>query len=150
MRTVEVEQFCSWSACRMSSRFSAFATSGSTTYGSAGTANIMCRKFAGVVEVVLRVDERLADRLLVRERGDRRDLGEIRRAIVISSSAGSYHVERVGVVARERADHRAEDRHRVRGRREPVEEALHVLVDEAVAGELLGPAASSSGWADAP
>ncbi len=46
MRTVEVEQFCSWSACRMSRRFSALSSVGETTNGSAGTANIMCRKFS--------------------------------------------------------------------------------------------------------
>ncbi len=45
-RTVEVEQFCSWSACRMSSVRSAALAFGSTTYGSDGTANIMRRKFA--------------------------------------------------------------------------------------------------------
>ena len=44
MRTVEVEQFCSWSAWRMSRMRSARATSGSTSYGSAGTANIIRRK----------------------------------------------------------------------------------------------------------
>ena len=31
MRTVEVEQFCSWSACSNSSRFKARATSGAVT-----------------------------------------------------------------------------------------------------------------------
>ena len=44
MRTVEVLQFCSWSAWRMSSRLSARSSTGRTSYGSAGTANIMCRK----------------------------------------------------------------------------------------------------------
>ena len=43
-RTVEVEQFCSWSACRMSRIRSARAASGSMTYGSVGTANIIRRK----------------------------------------------------------------------------------------------------------
>src|SRR4029078_10282479 len=46
MRTVDVAQFCSWSAWRMSSRFKARATTGEMRYGSAGTANIMCRKFS--------------------------------------------------------------------------------------------------------
>jgi hypothetical protein len=44
MRTVEVLQFCSWSACRMSRRLSARSTTGRTVYGSAGTENIMRRK----------------------------------------------------------------------------------------------------------
>ena len=46
MRTVAVEQFCSWSACRTSSMLSASLTDRGTSYGSAGTANIMCRKFS--------------------------------------------------------------------------------------------------------
>ena len=45
-RTVDVEQFCSWSACRMNSMSSALATSGSTSYGSAGRPNVMRRKFS--------------------------------------------------------------------------------------------------------
>jgi len=44
-RTVLVEQFCSWSACRMSSRSRARATTGSTSYSSHGVANVMYRKF---------------------------------------------------------------------------------------------------------
>ncbi len=43
-RTVEVEAFCSWSACRMKMRSSARSITGFTTYGSQGVANIMCRK----------------------------------------------------------------------------------------------------------
>ena len=46
MRTVEVQQFCSWSACRMNSWFSTLTTSSSISYGSAGTENIMLRKLA--------------------------------------------------------------------------------------------------------
>src|SRR2546428_8798862 len=46
IRTVLVEQFCSWSACRMSSRFSARTATGSGRYGSAGPADVMCREFA--------------------------------------------------------------------------------------------------------
>jgi hypothetical protein len=45
MRTVLVEQFCSWSACRISSRSSALAITGSTSYFSHGVANIMCNMF---------------------------------------------------------------------------------------------------------
>ena len=44
MRTVEVLQFCSWSAWRIRSRLSARSSTGRTLYGSAGTANIMWRK----------------------------------------------------------------------------------------------------------
>ena len=45
-RTVEVEAFCSWSACRMKIVSSAFASTGLTTYGSAGTEKHMRRKFS--------------------------------------------------------------------------------------------------------
>src|SRR5208282_3861244 len=45
-RTVEVEAFCSWSACRMKIRSIALASTGLTLYSSHGTANIMCRKFS--------------------------------------------------------------------------------------------------------
>ncbi len=45
-RTVLVEQFCSWSAWRMRRRFITLMSSGSTSYSSAGTENIMFKKFA--------------------------------------------------------------------------------------------------------
>ncbi len=45
-RTVEVEAFCSWSACRMKMRSIARASTGLTLYSSHGTAKHMCRKFA--------------------------------------------------------------------------------------------------------
>ena len=43
--TVEVEAFCSWSACRMRMRSSARTRTGFTSYSSAGTPNIMRMKF---------------------------------------------------------------------------------------------------------
>jgi hypothetical protein len=43
-RTVEVEAFCSWSACRMKMRSIARASTGSTLYSSAGTEKVMRRK----------------------------------------------------------------------------------------------------------
>ena len=46
MRTVEVEQFCSWSACKMRSTSSALTSSGDTLYGSVGNPNIMRMKFS--------------------------------------------------------------------------------------------------------
>ena len=45
-RTVEVEQFCSWSACSMSSRSSAPTMTGSSSYGSAGKPKVIRRKFS--------------------------------------------------------------------------------------------------------
>ena len=49
IRTVDVLQFCSWSACTISSRFSASTKSGSASNGSVGTANIIRRKFSQYV-----------------------------------------------------------------------------------------------------
>ncbi len=46
IRTVDVLQFCSWSACTINSRFKASTKSGSISYGSLGTANIIRRKFS--------------------------------------------------------------------------------------------------------
>src|SRR3712207_9239069 len=45
-RTVEVEQFCSWSACRTKSMSSALTKSGSTSYGSAGKPKGIRRKLS--------------------------------------------------------------------------------------------------------
>ena len=44
-RTVEVEAFCSWSACRMKMRSIARASTGFGLYSSHGTAKHMRRKF---------------------------------------------------------------------------------------------------------
>ena len=45
-RTVDVEQFCSWSACSTNSMSSTRAMVGSTSYGVAGTPNVIRRKFS--------------------------------------------------------------------------------------------------------
>src|SRR6476646_8071297 len=45
-RTVDVEQFCSWSACSTNSMSRALTKSGSTSYGSAGKPNVILRKFS--------------------------------------------------------------------------------------------------------
>src|SRR6202035_3501005 len=46
IRTVDVEAFCSWSACRMKILSSASASTGLILYSSQGTAKHMCRKFS--------------------------------------------------------------------------------------------------------
>ncbi len=46
IRTVDVEQFCSWSACSRNSRFRALDATGLTTYSSAGTPKVMRRKLS--------------------------------------------------------------------------------------------------------
>src|SRR5690606_7144057 len=44
--TVEVEQFCSWSAWRINNLSSALITVGSAEYGPVGNSNIKCRKLS--------------------------------------------------------------------------------------------------------
>src|ERR1700709_1992440 len=46
IRTVEVDAFCSWSACRMKILSSASASTGLILYSSHGTAKHMLRKFS--------------------------------------------------------------------------------------------------------
>ena len=90
----------------------------------------MCRKFCDVAEVVARIDERLPDRFLVRERRDRLGLRKQSHDVEVA------HRSHPLVVRRERRDHRREDRHRMRRRREALEELLHVLVNEGVIREV--------------
>ena len=47
-RTVEVEAFCSWSACRMKIWSIARASTGLTLYSSHGTAKHMLQEIAGI------------------------------------------------------------------------------------------------------
>lgn len=89
-----------------------------------------------VPEVVARVDEGVPDRLLVRVRGDRRQLGQQtdRREVTL------LLVERVVAVLVERgqrADDRGQHGHRVGVTREAVEEPLDVLVQQRVLGDLV-------------
>ena len=97
-----------------------------------------------VAQVVVRVQERLADRLLVRVRRDRRQLGD-------QPDRGDLHllrveqVEAVLVEGGQRADRRGQHRHRVRVAGEPVEEPAQVLMQQGVhvdqpdeVGQLLG------------
>jgi hypothetical protein len=89
---------------------------------------------------VVRVQERLADRLLVgvgrdgRQLGQQPDGGQLDLLVV-------ERVERILVVRAQRVDRAGQHRHRVRVAREAVEEALQVLVQQRVpldlGGELL-------------
>ncbi|MCY1307309.1 hypothetical protein D9M70_572210 [compost metagenome] len=45
-RTVDVEQFCSWSACRIRRRSRALTMTGSSSYCSAGSPKLRRRKFS--------------------------------------------------------------------------------------------------------
>src|ERR1700754_1140870 len=46
IRTVDVDAFCSWSACKMKILSSASASTGLILYSSHGTAKHICRKFS--------------------------------------------------------------------------------------------------------
>ena len=90
----------------------------------------------GVVERVQRINERLADVILERHRGDRRHLRDHaeRRdhALVRIGDVG-----RVVIEGRQRADDAAHDRHRVGVAAEAGEEAAHLLVDHRVIGHAM-------------
>ena len=86
---------------------------------------------------VVGVEERLAERLLVRVGGDDRQLREQPDGGQLDH-LGVVRVERVLVVGRERRHGRRQHRHRVRGVRQRREEALEVLVQQRVAAHLLG------------
>src|SRR5258707_249952 len=77
MRTVEVEQFCSWSACRMSSWLSAFSRTGEISYSSLGTANIMWRKFAQYARFAVEVRDRARRRARVHVPAIERDVSGV-------------------------------------------------------------------------
>ena len=85
-----------------------------------------------VVEIVPRIDERLADRILVGHRGERRHLRD-------HAHRGDHALHRIGDVGRvvierrHRADRAAHHRHRVRVAPEALEEAAHLLMDHRVA-----------------
>ena len=86
---------------------------------------------------VVRVEERLPDRLLVGVGGDGRQLGQ-------QPDGGQFNllvierVERILVVGRQRVDRTGHHRHRMRVARKSVEEPLQVLVQQRVALDLGG------------
>jgi hypothetical protein len=89
-RTVEVEQFCSWSACSRNSRFSALEATGLTSYCSPAPEG-HAQEVVDVAQAVVGVEERLPDRLLVRVGRDGRHLGQQphRRHLDVLGSNGS-------------------------------------------------------------
>ena len=88
-----------------------------------------------VGEVILRVDERLANRLLVAEGGNGGHLGQ-------HLPDGQLHlfgvagVQRVFAVDGQGADHRAEDRHGMGVGRESGEDRAHPFVQQRVAAHI--------------
>ena len=89
-----------------------------------------------VVEVVLRIDEGLADRIFVGHRGERRHLRD-------HAHRGDHALMRIGDVGRvviegrQRADAGHHDRHRMRVAAEALEEPVHLLVHHGVARDAV-------------
>ena len=88
------------------------------------------------VERVVGVEERLPDRLLVRVRRDRRDLGDQPDDRLLNLF-GVVRVFALLVERRHRAHDRRQRRHRVCVLRKAVVEALHVLVQHRVRADLV-------------
>ncbi len=89
-----------------------------------------------VVEIVLRIHEGLADRILVRHRSKRRHLGD--------HAHGGDHallrirdVGRVVIEGRQRADRRHHDGHRMGVAAEALEEAVHLVMHHGVARDAV-------------
>ncbi len=136
-RTVEVEQFCSWSACRMKSRSSALTSAGSGDVRLGREAERHPEEVLDQALGVVRVEERLADALLVGVRRDGRQLGQQPDGRQLDLLVVE-RVEAVLVEGRQRADRAGQHRHRVRVAREPVEEVPQVLVQQRVPADLVG------------
>ena len=93
---------------------------------------------AGVAQVVVRIDVRLAHVVPVREGGERRHLREHPDDLDVAE-IGVLHLDGVGVERGQGAGGREQHPHRVRVIAEALHEALDVLVDEGVDGHLVRP-----------
>jgi hypothetical protein len=102
-----------------------------------GDAEGHAQEIAGVAQVVARIEEGLADRIFIGHRRDRRNLGD-------QAVAGDQplvrivDVGRVMIEGRQRADHAAHDRHRVRVAAEAAIEGRELFVQHRVAGDRAG------------
>ena len=136
-RIAVVPQFCSWSAWRMNSTSIARSSAGWTSYSP--TFHIIVRKLAGYDKCVVGEEERQADREAVAHRGQRRRLGDQPQDLLVAR-LGVVDVLGLGVEGAEGGERRDEHPHRVGVVVEAVDEPLaHVLVDERVVGDLVGP-----------
>jgi hypothetical protein len=130
-----VEQFCSWSACRIQSTLEARVR----LVPDLGHLVHHREEVAGVAQVVVRIDVRETELVPVGEGGERRHLRD---------QANGGHVPllrvldalRTGVERGERPDSAYEHAHGVGVVAEPLHELLHVLVDVGVVGDLVDPA----------
>jgi hypothetical protein len=121
MRTVEVEAFCSWSACRMKIR--------SHREGHV-------QEIVGIGQIIARIDERLAYRVLVSHCGNGRHLGD---ELMGRQSAllRIVDVRAVVVEGAECADHADHHRHGMSVAPESAVEVLQLLVQHGVVGNVV-------------
>ena len=131
MRTADVLQFCPWSACKINSTFSASTKSTGHLVALARKREHHVQEVLAVSQMVLRIDERLADRLLVAERRDGGHFGQH----AVHGQFGLFRIGRVAgvfVVDGQRTDDCAEDGHRMGVARKTSKQGLHALVQQRV------------------
>ena len=92
----------------------------------------------GVAQLVVRIDVRLALRVPERPRAERRHLGDHPDDLLVAD-LGVVDVPGFGVERGQRSDAGQQHAHRVRVVAEALHQALHVLVDVGVEGDLVHP-----------
>ena len=102
----------------------------------ARNAEAHAQEVGAVAEIVLGIHERLADRIFVGHRRERRHLGDHAHRSDLAL-ARIVDVDRVVIEGRQRADAGHHDRHRMRVTAEAVEEPRHLLVDHGVAADAV-------------
>ena len=129
-----MEQFCSWSACRIEQLVERLDHHRVGVVVLGREAERHPQEVLDQAAAVVRVQQRLADRLLVGVGRDGRHLGQQpdRRQLDLGLVE---RVQRVLVEGRQRRHRRRQHRHRVGVAREPVEEPLQVLVQQGVPGD---------------
>ena len=139
MRTVLVEQFCSWSAWRTRMSCKRVHDVGIRLVFLERDREHHVEEVRAVVELGFRVDQRLSDRRLVSGRRDRPRLAQQPGGRALER-LGALHLDDVGVVAACGVHHRREDRHRVALGGEAVVVLVEPLVQHLVAGHHAAPA----------
>ncbi len=94
------------------------------------------QKVGRVIELVLRINEGLPDRVFVGHGGDGRHLGDHAHARHLAL-LGILDVDGVVIEGGERADHAHHDRHRMRVAPEPGVEPRHLLMHHRVLGDAV-------------
>ena len=134
-----VEQFCSWSACRMNSTSRAWASTGFGLEAGLGHLPEHGEEVVGEVEGVVGIDERHAHAEAVGGGGQRRHFGDEADDLLVAR-LGIEDLLGVEVEGREGGDGRDQHAHGMGVVVEALQEALaHVLVDEGVVGDLVAP-----------